>query len=466
MTRNIKSKYLVLLLITCLYTHIAVAQSLMLSKDELMSIVRAYHPVVKQAQLRVDRANAEVQGARGAFDPLLNTTLRQKTLDGKQYYSYFTPELTIPTWYGVELKGGIESAEGYRLNPETTTGDLGYLGVKVPLNSLLYDKRRATLQQAKAYATASDFDRLLSINNIFYDALSAYWNWTRDYEIYTNIQSLIKTNTERIKFVKIEAEQGNKPAIDTTEAIAQYQVLMQQQNAALLAWQMSGIELSAFLWQKDGEPSQLAVTVVPDTTSLDKYDQQLPNIDSLLATTGNHPKLLSMQNKLDVLELERKLKRQYLAPKLSVNAGIISKDYFAKNFDPYYIDKNNKIGLDFSVPLFLREARSGVKIANFKIQEMKLDISQTEIQIQNKVKSTYAEVLSLRAQIIDYDKAYIAYTVLYKGESQRFRAGESTLFLLNSRESKVLEALQKLIELKAKYQKSSAALSSAIASLK
>jgi hypothetical protein len=45
------------------------------------------------------------------------------------------------------------------------------------------------------------------------------------------------------------------------------------------------------------------------------------------------------------------------------------------------------------------------------------------------------------------------YTRLFVGEETRFNIGESSLFLINSRENKVLEVVQKLIEYKTKYFK-------------
>jgi outer membrane protein TolC len=47
---------------------------------------------------------------------------------------------------------------------------------------------------------------------------------------------------------------------------------------------------------------------------------------------------------------------------------------------------------------------------------------------------------------------------LLKAEETLFRNGESSLFLINSRENKVLETERKLIELKAKYYKTIYAL--------
>ena len=53
---------------------------------------------------------------------------------------------------------------------------------------------------------------------------------------------------------------------------------------------------------------------------------------------------------------------------------------------------------------------------------------------------------ALQLMLINYER-------LYNGESTRFNIGESSLFLLNARENKVLETKQKLIEYKTKYLK-------------
>lgn len=79
-------------------------------------------------------------------------------------------------------------------------------------------------------------------------------------------------------------------------------------------------------------------------------------------------------------------------------------------------------------------------------------------QIENKVKSYFNEVLSLWQQLVLREKMLMNNDNLLKGEETRFRIGESTLFILNSRENKTLESLQKLMELKTKFFKNLAGL--------
>ena len=45
------------------------------------------------------------------------------------------------------------------------------------------------------------------------------------------------------------------------------------------------------------------------------------------------------------------------------------------------------------------------------------------------------------------------YGLLFNGEQQKFRAGESTLFLVNARESKLIEALLKAVSLEVSHKK-------------
>jgi len=227
-----KARFLLILqLIGCLSLQAGEPQHT-LSREEYLSIVRSYHPIARQASLFVERSRAAVQEARGAFDPVLEAGLDRKTFDGKLYYSYFNPQVTIPTWYGIELKAGAEEVYGERVSPETTLGVTSYAGVKLNANGIVLDRRRATLRQAQLFSKLSEAEQLATVNDLLYDALSAYWNWVRAYLQYNIFSEAIRVNEERLRFVRLEFEQGARPAIDTTEALAQLQQFHIQQNEA------------------------------------------------------------------------------------------------------------------------------------------------------------------------------------------------------------------------------------------
>ena len=65
---------------------------------------------------------------------------------------------------------------------------------------------------------------------------------------------------------------------------------------------------------------------------------------------------------------------------------------------------------------------------------------------------------ALLEQLRIQQQAVANYKRLRDGEQIRFENGESTVFLINSREAKLLEARQKLAELQAKYAQTRAQL--------
>lgn len=248
--KRVKASFLVLIAVLLGLPGYGQKGLLKLDKDQFFAIVRKYHPIVKQAQLRVDRAEAEIQSARGTFDPLLTNVYERKSFDGKLYYSYFNPQVTIPTWYGIDIKAGLEEVFGDRSPTELTQGKTSYLGLKVTANSILFDSRRATLRQAQSFRKQTEAERSLIVNDLFFEAMVSYWNWTQQYVMYKTISETVKLNEERLKFVRVEYEQGARPAIDTTEALSQLQNFYLLENNALLAFQNAGLELSgSFGWK-------------------------------------------------------------------------------------------------------------------------------------------------------------------------------------------------------------------------
>ncbi|HEX8279104.1 MAG TPA: TolC family protein, partial [Segetibacter sp.] len=83
-----------------------------------------------------------------------------------------------------------------------------------------------------------------------------------------------------------------------------------------------------------------------------------------------------------------------------------------------------------------------------------LQKDQATLEIENKVKDYFNQLLTFREQVKIYESAYMNYERLLRAEEVKLSIGESSLFLVNSRENKVLETRQKLLELKAKFFKS------------
>ena len=459
------SKKYFLFLITMLLSVSGAAQDglKILSAGQLMEIVRQFHPVAKQADIFVEKAKADVTIARGMFDPVLKNDWAQKTFAGTDYYYYNRPELSIPTWYGIEITGGMEYLSGNRTDPVETIGQTSYLGISVPLaKNLVIDKRRAALQTAQIFKKASSIERRNILNNLLLDAMNSYWTWVMNYQVYNILSDAVKINEKRVELVKTTFRLGERPAIDTVEAITQLQSFELQKNQAWLDFQNSGLELSIYLWSASTQPVNLPATVIPgdDLQATNIAAAPIPELADLIdAALKNHPELLIYSYKLDVLQVDKKLKFQELLPALNFKYNRLGKGYeVLKNLSTPLLENNFQYGISLGIPLRLSEGRGEYRKAKLKITETTLQQKQKAVQVENKVKSYFNELLTLKSQVALQEKALNNFKALQRGEEIRFQAGESSLFLINARENKTLEALQKLQELKAKYYKTENAL--------
>lgn len=427
-----------------------------LSGQQFLEIVKQYHPVARQADIFVEKSKADVTIARGMFDPTIQNEASQKTFDGVDYYNYNRPSLSIPTWFGVEVSAGLEYLSGNRTDPVETRGESSYFGVSIPLaKNLLMDKRRAALQSAKIFRTASGAEKKNMLNNLLLDALGSYWNWVKQYQVYRILDEAVTVNEKRLAFVRTAYQLGDRPAIDTTEALVQLQQFELLKSQARLDFQNSGLELSVYLWTSNALPYELPGGIVPaeELAALNTQTALIPELNTLLETARrNHPELLLYNYKLDVLGIEKKLKFQELLPTVNFRYNQLGRGYDVwKTATGPLFENNFQYGLYLGIPLRLSQGRGEYKKAKLKIEETRLQQNQKMLQVEIKVKMYFNELVTLQSQVALQEKAWRNYLTLQRGEDIRFRAGESSLFLVNARENKTLEALQKLQELKAKY---------------
>lgn len=430
-----------------------------LNAEQVLALVREFHPIVRQTSIEIEKSKADITVARGAFDPILSNYVARKTFSGTNYYNDFLPEIKIPTWYGIELSGGLENLSGNRLDPSSTAGKTSYLGVTIPLaKNLVIDKRRAFLQQAKIFNTMAEVEQRAIINDLLMNAVESYWNWVKAYQTFVVVRNNVEINQKRVEFVKKSLVNGERAAIDTVEAVAQLQSFQYQQNQHWVEYQNAGLQLSAYLWKSNNEPYFLPENVIPqdgweNETNILNFNLILP--DLLTLAENNHPDLRLYDFKLDVLGIDKKLKFQELLPKIDFRYNQLNKGFnFLETASAGPLFQNNfQYGLKMEVPLRFSQGRGEYKKAKLKIEETTLDQNQKKLQIALKVKSYYNEFLNLKAQIALQSNNYSNYQALVRAEETKLLNGESSLFLVNSRENKALDALEKLVELKTKYYK-------------
>ena len=425
------------------------SQPSILSEEAFEVIIKKYHPVLKQASLDVQIAEAGITASRGKFDPVLNAGNAQKKLDGLGYYNQSQTEIKIPTWYGIDLYAGKESLTGSRLNPEETKGTIHYVGVNLPLlQNLLMDKRRATLQQAKIFRDLTLVQQKTAQNNLLQEALIAYWEW---WEAYHNLQLVIQAQAnagKRFMMVKTAYRLGDRPAIDTLEALTQLQSFGIRQSEAYMQFQNKGIQLSTFLWTEKEVQYELPAAVMPQ----DWKPSEMSLLDGLLFSARSHPELRVYEYKLATLKVDRQLKFQELLPQVNLKYQQLGRDVSA-TFKNAWFENDYRFGISLSVPLRLSEGRGSYRQAKLKLAQAALEQTNKRVQILAKVKQAYVEWQQTNEQARQQESLVNSTISLQKGEELRFSGGESSVFLMNARELKSIEMQQKLIEIKSKTRK-------------
>lgn len=411
-----------------------------LSFSEYIGYVKKFHPLVKQSGLLLSSAEAELLAARGGFDPKIEVDYDQKEFKDKNYYTLLNSTFKIPTWYGVEIKAAFDNSEGIYVNPQNITPSTGLtsVGITVPLGQgLIINKRMADLRMAKVRLQLSAAEQKIQLTNAIHEAALAYINWKRAFDEAKLYQTYLEFAQKRYEGVVRLIEAGDKPAIDSVEAQILVKTRELNLKEATLKLTKSRLELSNFLWI-DNIPVELAENIMPEDNLRNAVDTSLSIMLNTSPSTilDNHPKIQSLQSKINMLEIERRYKSNLLIPQIDISYNYLSEpSYFTD-----YRFQDYKVGLNFSFPLFLRKERGFLKLAKLKIQEAELDLKFEQIALNNKILAHQAEIESLDQQKVTAAALVKDYTLMLSSEEKLFSFGESSLFLINSRENNVVSS--------------------------
>lgn len=434
--------------------------------NDLQQMVFSYHPIIKQAALLSETARAKVLQSLGYFDPELKAGFSKKLFGQTDYYNKWNNELKIPLWLaGADLKIGYERNVGTYVNPEsrTNTQGLSAIGLSIPLGQgLIIDARRNTLRQSKLMVQYAEADRLKQINSTWYGIVKDYWNWYYTYKQFELVNEGLDLAQRRFKALSAQTLIGDKPGIDSVEAYITVQERIIQKEKTAIELLNARLVLSNHLWNAEGQPLEIPGDALPQSIGPQIARPKPQLLDTLLGQAANqHPELLKLRSKGEQLAIEKTYRQEMLKPKLNVMGNLISSRTGFNNNVPGYYDfnwSNYKVGVELAFPLFLRTERGKLREVKIKQQELDYDLQQSGREIRNQVMASYNDLSAYAAQLAVQLKSIENQQVLVNGENQKFNLGESTLFLINSRETKLIEMKIKQESMVAGYQKALAEL--------
>ncbi|GGD24320.1 TolC family protein [Hyunsoonleella pacifica] len=436
-----------------------------ISLAEYLGYVKSFHPIVKQANLVINESEAKLMKARGAFDPKLEVDYDRKKFKNTEYFDKLNATFKIPTWFGIEFKGNFEENTGEFLNREADVplDGLYSAGVSIPVaRGLLTNKRMAMLRQSRLYIKQAQADRQILVNNIIYEATVTYFNWLRRYNEKRVYEDFLENAEIRFNGIKKSHEVGDMPAIDTLEARIALNNRKLNLEKSRIKFIKASLELSNFIWLDNNTPVELETGVVPDVDTFLSVDETLntSGLDVESFDIENHPKLQSLDYKIKSLNIEKRLKANNLLPQIDLQYNFLSETpEVARSFST----SAYKSGLNINFPLFLRKERGDLRLAKLKLQDTRFEVQDTRVSLRNKIDAIDQELDSYLIQS-DFTEVIVSdYATMLSAEERKFFLGESSLFLVNSRESKLIDAKLKAIEIENDFLKTKANLFNVLA---
>lgn len=421
-----------------------------LTYPEYLENILRFHPVARQAELKLQLGDAERLKAKGKLDPKFISGWDQKRFDDQLYYNNFKAKLKIPTPLGIDVVGGYEHTDGLYVNPENTTKDYGLwqLGLEVDiLQGLVVNERKTALQKAQTFQQLNANERQIMINDLIYGATVAYLNWQQ----YTDFNDIREENI-RLAYTYFQSTRdsyrsGEKTAMDTLEAFIAYQEAVTQKQKNQLDLVKARMYVENNLWYED-QPVTLQ-----DETQPEPYPSQVIPVEEVAPDTlmATHPVILAAVNKLSILEIEQRLKREAFKPRLTLRYSPLIATGNAPDVPDFSID-DYKLGMNLTMPLIWRSERAEVQAGELKIMDTQLDLDYKRNELQNKIRNSWEQQMLLQSQLGLLTANVDSYKRLLDGEQEKFNLGESSVFLLNKRQEKYIEGQMKMVETNIKRQ--------------
>lgn len=420
---------------------------------EFIKKVKQNHPVAKRADILVDRADARFMTSRGAFDPKLFAKTSEKNYKNKDYYSYGQAGVSVKSIYGVNFKGGLDYSDttaSYYSN-ETTTGPrgTGFLGVSVPLGKdLIFNQERASWKQADNAREMSAYQRLLLQNSLLEMASAQYFDWALSYYRMNTAKEAMQTAKEIKQVVMRLFTSGEAAAMDTMEADIQMRAAEAESEYYESSYRKNRELLRDYLWFEDGERPDPEDVFLPEQTPelLEELKKLIPEAAGP-EMIERHPALMNYRIKKNNYEIQRKVNLMNMLPELRADYALLYDGYRPNNLDA----DNHKIGVSFSFPLFLRKERGYYKENELKIDDIDFKILDKENELMNKQKA-YFEQLNVLENVLQKQRELTdGYAQLLSNENRRFESGESTMFVVTTRQQKLLTAKLKYIDSQSRW---------------
>jgi outer membrane protein TolC len=426
-----------------LWLMVAPAMAQTMSWNEFVTTAVERAQDVRVAEARVSEARAKRMAAFAAFEPNVNFSSEGKDYGNDLQYRLDRAEARVGLPGGIDLVGGAAQGTGAFINPErkTPTEGLVNLGISAPLGgALIFSDRQnewgaSTRNLEIALATLDRTERKAILS-----AVQVYTFWQAQSEVQGAVDEALSVAAERLRLVREAFRLGERSEMDTLEAY--------------LSW----VDRRADVAQQANFTARAIADVAQilrgaDTTQVNLDGMRPQSLPVVLNVPS--PEIADLPNVPELQMVNSALRRERLAtttawaqwlPAPYVDYRMLQ--WGGSAWNPEAVQW--KVGL--SIPLFNQKARAELAGAQARLRAAQAIATATQnefdvvrLQLAQQVQALDSELKALTAS------ETAAYALLQQ-ERRRFALGESTMFILASRETKYLEAVQKRTLASAKLQ--------------
>jgi outer membrane protein TolC len=426
-----------------------------LTLEAYLSAVDVNFPGLASATDQKKIASANRLEKQGVFDPLFSTengyTRLQNTSkigEGKEVIFNY-PKIELPFESGIRVFGQYRYNPTSNQSPYIGTGEGGEYsaGIFMPLmRGLIYNEQSVALRQARYGEQLAAETFILTRLDTLLRAGTIYWSWVgakRKADVSREIQGLailvanISTQQER---------SGDLARIYVTEAEEDVQRRNADLSQAQRDFQRFSFRLSSLLFDIGDVPLPLPTEVnVPESMPRPQEFSQSDTEHHVMAAMTRRPELKAIDIQKKSVALDLKLAQNQMLPAVNV---VLTQGYDTGKDSIGYTYRGQGT---ISQPLLMRTARGKVAAAKLRLDKLEKDRQAESQRIRNEVYDAisainlaYQRFVALEVQV---DKAQ----QVYLGERERFKVGDSTVFLIAERERQLNEAKIRLIDAEVEY---------------
>ncbi|MBK7907436.1 MAG: TolC family protein [Gemmatimonadetes bacterium] len=445
----------------------AVAQSDSLTLEAFLARVRDAHPVARQAEAVRQQAREDLRAARGGFDPSVSATWDYKRFKGIGYYDEVDARLTVPTPWGVDVKVGWERAAGAIINPERKTPGTGLLsaGLSIPIGPrLLTDERRTGVRQAELAAEAADADADATLVRLLQQAARDWGAWYEADARAGIARDGVTLARFRLDAVRSRVREGDVAAIDSVEALAEWDRRLLAEIDASAALASARLVVSGHLWDANGAAVALPPTARPRLGAASVADGARRVDDAqLVRLAREHPSVLAARARWLQAEAQRRLVLTQVLPSASAEVSALGAGSSLGSLPALSEAADDaKAGVSVRIPLFARRELGRLRAAEARTRQLATERDRVMRDVQLAAERAAIELAAVEAQVAGQARVLAANEVLLAAEQRRFDIGESSLLIVNLRERAVLDERQRAAQLEARRATALGALAAAL----